>query len=599
LVALAAIAEEKSGAFTPAVREILNKPGDLTLRETPLGEALFTIGEEWSINLVVDSKIEGQVSGTFKETPLHEILDSILLSHGYSYRPVGQSLVVMPLEDVGDVSPLLETATIPVRFASPTEIVKAAELLRSPRGKVEPVPAAKILVVTDFPDRVARIRTLVGDIDTLPTSGPSARPEDADQIDVMHFTTRYVKAEAVVEACRSVLSREGKEGNKETGKAASLKSGNQLVVSGTPQQLALVSKLIRQIDIPQPQVRIRALIYDISLEDMEELGLNWRSDGKFRQNRANEPQSVLSIDTVTRVPFANSPVDGAITFASLSRHFDITAVLNALRQANNSRLIADPSVAVLNNEQALMQIVQEVPYQELTQTSGGGNIGTTSFKEVGVKLQVTPQIADDGTIQMDVNPSFSRLAGFTPNTDQPIIDRREANTHVRVANGQTLVIGGLRQRSDNGLFLGVPYLEDHRWVGALFRSRSTTARESELVVFLTPEIIKADVHSGARDQAALDSSDSLLDTIPIVPEIQPTCKPCPRKFCPQGAHSYHEHPVGMSDTSAVPEAALITADSHTAAPASSAPSPDASSPISPSATGRQTVVQRLRGRLNR
>ncbi len=597
-MALAAIAEEKAAPFTPAVMEILNKPGDLTLRETPLGDALFTIGEEWNINLVVDSKIEGQVSGTFKETPLHEILDSILLSHGYSYRPVGQSLVVMRLEDVGDVSPLLETATIPVRFANPTDLVKAVELLRSPRGKIEPVPTAKMLVVTDFPDRVARIRTLVGDIDTLPTSGPSARPEDSEQIDVMHFTTRYVKAESIVDACKSVLSREAKEGNKEAGKAASLKSGNQLVASGTPQQLALVSKLIKQIDIPQPQVRIRALIYDISLEDMEELGLNWRNDAKFRQNRADEPQSVLSIDTVTRVPFANSPVDGAITFASLSRHFDITTVLNALRQANNSRLIADPSVAVLNNEQAIMQIVQEIPYQELTQTSGGGNIGTTSFKEVGVKLQVTPQIADDGTIQMDVNPSFSRLAGFTPNTDQPIIDRREANTHVRVASGQTLVIGGLRQRSDNGSFLGIPHLEDHKWFGVLFRSRSTTARESELVVFLTPEILKPEAHSSSRDQAALDSSDSLLDTIPIAPEVQPTCKPCPRQFCPQGPHSYHEHPVGASEAAA-PEAVLITADSHSAAPASSTPTPDAAGPSSSPKPTRQTVVQRLRGRLNR
>jgi type II secretory pathway component GspD/PulD (secretin) len=90
---------------------------------------------------------------------------------------------------------------------------------------------------------------------------------------------------------------------------------------------------------------------------------------------------------------------------------------------------------------------------------------------------------------LDASDASPFLPG-TPNTDQPIIDRREANTHMRVATGQTLVIGGLRQRTDNGSFMGIPHLEDHKWLGVLFRSRSTAARESELVVFLTPAPFK-------------------------------------------------------------------------------------------------------------
>jgi general secretion pathway protein D len=202
-----------------------------------------------------------------------------------------------------------------------------------------------------------------------------------------------------------------------------------------------------------------------------------------------------------------------MTLATLSRNFDLTGFITALSQCKDSRLLADPNVVVVDNEPATISIVSEIPYQQLTQTGQGGNIGTTAFREAGVKLTVTPRISDDGTILMVVEPEFSRLTGFTPEQNQPIIDRRTAKTHVRVNNGHTFVLGGLRQRTELTDRNGIPGLMKIPYIGWLFRSRRIEVRESELIVFVKPELVTTDELPNQRQAVALDYQQRALDSM--------------------------------------------------------------------------------------
>jgi hypothetical protein len=186
----------------------------------------------------------------------------------------------------------------------------------------------------------------------------------------------------------------------------------------------------------------------------------------------------------------------------------------------------------LDNEQAVFQSVQEIPIQQLTETAQGGNIGTTAFKEAGITLTVTPKIAADCTISMEVSPVFSRHVGNDP-AGQPIIDRREARTILRVANRQTIVIGGLRQREDIGDFSGIPYLQDIKYVGRLFRSRNTRVRESELVVFIMPEIVECPTPCDPRKQITEDTIRCRLDQIPQAEGCPPCCRRLPPEMVEQ------------------------------------------------------------------
>jgi general secretion pathway protein D len=124
---------------------------------------------------------------------------------------------------------------------------------------------------------------------------------------------------------------------------------------------------------------------------------------------------------------------------------------------------------------------------------------------------------------MIVMPEFSRLTGFTPGDNQPIIDRRTASTTLNVANRQTVVIGGLRQRGDVGDFKGIPYLKDMKYLGHLFRYRKTDVEERELVVFITPEIIAPDDQPNRREQLVVDTTHFRLDQIPEAEGCPPCC----------------------------------------------------------------------------
>jgi general secretion pathway protein D len=485
----------------------LERRGDLTLRNSSIEGALFTIGELWHVNIVV-GEVKGSVNGVFKNAPLREILDSILLSNGYSYRPVGDSLVVSPLAQLGQINPFFKSATIPVQSADIDEIVEGAKLLSTPTGQVRAIKSARSIFVLDFPDRVQMIRDFVTSVDT------ATRAEHAGMgvrafapLEVGYFRTQYITAKAAEDALMPVLSKEGR--------VSIMEKEDRLLVSDYAENLAMVESVLNRIDRPRPQVRITALIYDLSLEDIQQLGINWNNTLKLGPFDAKgAPATSLGIDSITKVPFDAGTAGSTLTFMNLSRYVDFKAVVLALNNAKDSRLLSDPSVAVLENDEAVFQSVSEIPYQQLTQTSQGGNIGTTAFKEAGITLRVRPKISSDGIIRMEVSPEFSRLAGFTPGDNQPIIDKRTATTTLNVANGQTIVIGGLRQRDDVGDFKGIPYLKDLRVVGSLFRSRDTDVRESELVVFISPEIITPADPLNHRQQMVVDTLGCRLNMVP-------------------------------------------------------------------------------------
>lgn len=492
-----------------ALAEALQSRGDLKLRSTSIEAALFTISEIWGVNVVTGKGVQGAVNCDFKDATLREVLDSILLANGYSYRAVGESLVIQATGEVGSANPLFNSATLPIRFGDLEEIASGARMLSSAQGQVHSLQSARSLLIVDYEDRVKSIAAFVDRMEQAASANSGGAPASAaNQLEVVYFHTQYIPAENARPALQAVLSA--------NGRVAVMPTENRLLVVDVKRHVDMARKVLDRVDRPRPQVRITALIYDLSLQDVEQLGLNWGGGGKGNSRQSDGTASqALEFDTTTLAPFNAAAAGGTFTVRSLTRNFDITTVLLALQNANDARLLADPNVTVLDNEQAEMKSVSEIPFQQITQSELGGQIGTTAFKEAGITLRVRPRIAADGTIEMTVEPEFSRLAGFTPQENQPIIDTRSTVTQVRVANRQTVVISGLRQRSDNGEFNGIPWLKDVKYVGSLFRSRDTNVRESELIVFLTPEIVDYQDNSAPREFAAEETATCRLARIPV------------------------------------------------------------------------------------
>ncbi len=503
--------------------QALDAKGDLTLQNVTIEKALFTIGASWRVNIVVGKDVTGTVSCIYKQAPLREVLDAILLANGYNYRAVGDSLVVQKSETVGSAHSLFESAAISITHSDLTEVLEGARLLLSREGQIHALESAKSILVVDYADRVASIREFIRRMDAAASESTGGIPAESYQrLQVSYFHTQYIPVASAREPITAVLSP--------AGRVATMSAENRLVVVDYASNISMVRRVLEKIDRPVPQVRITALIYDISLQDVEQLGLNWSSAAKGNNLDENgNPQQVLALDTTTLIPFTSGSPGGTATLRSFTRNFDINAVALLLQNANDARLLANPNVTVMENETANMSSVQQIPFQQITQSELGGQLGTTAFKDVGITLNVTPSVAADGTVKLDVEQEFSRVAGFTENDSQPIIDTRIANTTVRVANRRTLVIGGLRQRSDTGDFNGIPFLKDVKLIGPLFRSRETTVRESELIVFLMPEIVAYDQCASHRERRAQDTVNCRLDRVPVAEGCggpATGCSPC-------------------------------------------------------------------------
>jgi general secretion pathway protein D len=202
---------------------------------------------------------------------------------------------------------------------------------------------------------------------------------------------------------------------------------------------------------------------------------------------------------------------GTLRFGVLNDAVDIEMALSILHKQVGAKLLANPRILVLDNETAKIDIISEIPYQQLNQgQSSGQSFGTTEFKEVGVKLEVTPHLAArDEMIRLKLKPTFSVQTGTVDVGDpsqgvkypQPVVDKRTADTTLLIKNGQTVVLGGLRKKETTQNVSKVPLLGDLPLFGNLFRSESEDTVNSEIVVFITTWIIKQPVMSQGEQQA--------------------------------------------------------------------------------------------------
>jgi len=307
------------------------------------------------------------------------------------------------------------------------------------------------------------------EVDAKDDTASDRELEDPIATDV--FKLNFANAKQIEKTINNLVSIDGKVGIDERL--------NSIVVIDTTANLEQIRQAVGKLDAKAPQVMIEALIVNVKLTDELKMGIDWTKLG----TSANYLTQGLSIT-------GNSNPYGKITFSSTPGNWNIKGLIDFVETNKNVRILANPKVLVLNNHTAIIDSVEEIPYKELSETSAGGSIGTISFKEAGIKLQVTPQISDDGYIIMHVKPEQSAQTGtFTiENSETPVIETRRTDTTLRVRDGQTIIIGGLRKSEPSVVESKIPILGDIPLIGALFRKVDTDLIESELGVFITPHI---------------------------------------------------------------------------------------------------------------
>ena len=328
------------------------------------------------------------------------------------------------------------------------------------------------------------------------------RTEQTERLINRIYRITYAEVVEVEKTLRKFISKRGSI-------SSNIGTGN-IIVTDTESKIKAIDTFINEIDRITPQILVEVRIYDITTKDRLDLGIEWNAG----RNTVYDTTSGVGTGGVNPGSGRTDPfltgafagatskaatASGALRFGWLNSALDIDVLLKAQQEKICATLLANPRIMVLDNQTAMIKIVEELAFQELTNTSNGGSIGTTEFREVGVELEVTPHVTRDGMIRLKLKPKFSVDTGDVQLSaaafPQPIIDRREAETTLLIKDGRTVVLGGLRKKDVSKQENKIPLLGDIPLLGALFRFEGEETINSELVVFITPVIIDEPVLS--------------------------------------------------------------------------------------------------------
>ncbi len=432
----------------------------LNFQDIEVRAALQIIADFTGLNMVVSDTVKGGISLRLKDVPWDQALDIILKTKGLGMRKMGNVILVAPSAEI------------------------------SSREKEELESQKKI---------------------------SELEPTHSELIQI-----NYAKAAEFANFIRS------KESSllSERGTVTVDERTNSLLIQDTPSRLADIRKMIHQLDIPVRQVLIESRIVIANDDFSRDLGVRFGVTNVSK----NGNSGVISIsgsatgnDTITNSALTNlgagnsafpvtmpaldnrlgvslpvvSPA-GSIGLAILGRNSLVDLELSALQAEGRGEVISNPRVITANQKEARIEQGVEIPYQEAS-SSGATSV---SFKKAVLSLKVTPQITPDDRVIMDLDVTKDSVGDVFAGV--PSINKREVNTQVLVANGETVVLGGIYEQTRSKSVTKVPLLGDLPFMGALFRTTSQVDDKVELLIFVTPKILKEglsainDVNSNSR-----------------------------------------------------------------------------------------------------
>jgi type IV pilus assembly protein PilQ len=425
----------------PGQRQYTGFPISLDFQSADLRSVLRTFAEITGLNIVIDPAVQGTVDVALRDVPWDQALEIILRANKLGYIVDGTVVRIAPLTVLAD-----------------------EEAQRR---------------------KLAEEQALAG------------------QLHVLTRTLSYARAAQLRELLtRTVLSQRGQVQVDERT--------NTLIITDLQERLTSADDLIRTLDRPEPQVEIEARIVQTTRDFARALGVQWGLNGRVAPDLGNttplafpnrgtvsgrtgvlqgpaDPRATALEQTGTAV---NLPVTGAtsavgLALGAVNGAFNLDMALSALERQGRGRILSAPRVTTQNNVAAEMTQGVQIPIQTVA-----NNTVTVTFKDAALTLRVTPQITAANTIVMNIAlenaaPDFSRQVGGIPP-----IDTQRANTTVQVNDGQTTVIGGIFVSREQAVSDRTPGLHRLPLIGWLFRREDLRDESRELLIFITPRIIR-------------------------------------------------------------------------------------------------------------
>jgi general secretion pathway protein D len=494
---------------------------DATARQYagPLGSDASTGDDD-----IITQVIQVQNVGAAQLVP---ILRPLIPQYGHLAAHPGSNMLIIS-DRAGNVSRMLtiirridqsndeDIEVVPLQHASAAELVRIlTQLTSAPRADGAPVSISlvadsrtnSILIGGDKSERL-RLRTLIAHLDTPLEDGGDTqvrylRYADAEELATklqQHFSAQVQQAAAGQPAAGSSSGEVSVWADTQT---------NAIIINAPPKMMRSLMQIVDKLDIRRAQVLVEAIIVEVIADKTSELGITWAVEGAGSNTPigvTNFPDVGTNIVQIGAAAGSGGQVDptgliGEGLTIGLGRISDsgvsFAAILSALEGDADTNIISTPSIVTTDNEEATLNVGQEVPFVTGSFTNTGTGTGgavnpfqTIQRQQVGVKLSITPQINEGDSMVLKLSQEISNIAQSAAGAVDLITNQRIIETTVIVDDGEILVLGGLIEDTLRESEQRVPVLGRIPILGNLFRSRKTDKVKTNLLVFIRPKIMR-------------------------------------------------------------------------------------------------------------
>ncbi|WP_347463951.1 type IV pilus secretin PilQ family protein [Acinetobacter thermotolerans] len=457
--------EEKNPLRPKAAHHYTGKKISLDFQDIEVRRVLQLLADFTDINMVAADSVQGNITLRLKEVPWDQALDIVLKTKNLDKRRNGNVIWIAPV----------------------AEMIKAEEEeAKALAQSVKLAPIQTEYIQLNYA-KAADIEKLITQNKGASNTGSSNSSNNNDK--------------------ESLLSSRG---------SVSIDARtNTIIINDTQPFIDKIRNMVDLLDVQVKQVMVEARIVRASTEFTKEIGVKW---GVLSQGITNNNHLLVGGSDTTlwnlREPERNDELGGytyeierpqnlnvdlgvtnaagKIAFGLISlSDFMLDLELSALQADGYGEVISTPKVLTADKQKATVESGFEVPYQS---SEGGGinAVAKTEFKDVVLKLDVTPSITPDGKVQMDLDISSDSIAGVTP-MGEYYLNKNKLNTNVLVENGETVVLGGIFEQETLNQQTKVPFLGDIPYLGRLFRKDAKSDNKRELLIFVTPRIVNDSV----------------------------------------------------------------------------------------------------------
>ncbi|MBF0484767.1 MAG: hypothetical protein HQL25_08705 [Candidatus Omnitrophica bacterium] len=462
-----------------AITKRMDREITLDVRDMNVVDVIKFLALKGEFNVVISPSVQGRSTVLLNNVKIKDALDIVIISNNLAYKVEGNIVHIMANSEYESLygerfGNKAEVKIIRLQYSKPSYVLAALDGIKSNVGKIIIDEDTGSVVMIDTKEALTRMQAAIDEVE---------KP-----LETFVYTLQYAKADVVAEKLKARIDA------KSVGSVTADERSNQILVRALPGRAKEVEELIKKLDVVTKEVLVDARVLQITFKPEYDVGIDWKTDiGKAEKLISNNNYMNLTgmsggdnlKNTFGDLLIGNFSQDG------------IQAEIRALEKVSDTKIISNPKLLVTNNDEAKIHIGDTVPYIVST-TSGTGDNAITSedvrFVDVGLKLNVIPTINDNGYVTMRLKPEISTVstrldtkAGGIPQVNKTLVE-----TSVMVKDGYTIILGGLKKNDKNHTKNGLPVLMDLPLVGSLFSRTSDSVTQTEIVIFITPTIIKSE-----------------------------------------------------------------------------------------------------------